>query len=126
MTPRDAARQLAARFALMVARYWSNNGQMTYTHRGVAIPVYVIPACGAHASMRQWGSAIEQELKNNFVIPTQAGFPPEDGPLILDSLTDEDGVQYSIRKWSVDSEQVCYTVDEAVATKVRQFGAVGV
>ncbi len=125
MTPRDAARLLAARFAFMVARYWGR--LMTYTHRGVAISVYVIPICQAHATTRQAGAAITQELKNNFVIPVQDSFPPEDGLLILDSLTDSaDGTIYSIKRWSVDSELVCYTIDEAVATKVRQYGAVGV
>jgi len=122
---REAARRIAARIAYMVALYWGE--EMTYTHAGSSVAVQVIPACSAHASIRQWGNTISEELKNNFVIPTQDTFPPEDdGPIVLDTLTDDEGNVYTIRKWSVDSEKVCWTVDEAVLTKTRQVGATGV
>lgn len=126
MSPREAVRQIAGKLAYLVARYWSQT-QMTYTHDGQDVSIWVIPTCGATGTRRIWGNTLSQELKNEFVIPIQDNFPPDNGVLINDVLTDLDsGDAFTIRKWSVDSELVCYTVEEAICTKGIQAGAVGV
>jgi hypothetical protein len=127
MSPRASVQAIAAMLSYLVARYWAQE-QMTYTHKGASpVQVWIIPKCGAHGSIRQWGNTISEELKNNLIIPRQDNFPPTDGgPIVLDTLTDSDGNVYVIKKWSVDSELVNYTIDEAVLTRTRQVGPVGV
>lgn len=120
---RTSMQTLASRIAYFVARYWGE--LMTYTHRGTDISVYVITDCKSKSSMRQTLGVRAQEVQRPFVIPRQTNFPPDDGPIGDDTITDENGDIFAVREWSDDSLSSCFEFTNAVFTKPKQAGAVG-
>ncbi len=104
--------------------------QVTYTHRGTAIPnLWCMPKSTGYETMRVTIGTRTAEAQRTFEIPTQTNFPPlVNGDVDLpidDTITDEHGDVYGITANRNPDDIGAVYEFQGVHSLTKQVGAVG-
>ncbi len=122
MAFRDAVQLAVAKAHLAVSRQLGV--PLTYTSRGSAISVYGLPTKrGTPSVMRQAIGTRSEEIHWQFEIPVQTNFPPTNGLMVDDTITEEGDV-YRVVDWNTDEYGAIYTCT-VTWTVTKQVGAAG-